>query len=69
MKKTTYYRLSFWVSVLALSISAAIFLNPVKTWADGQVKVGILHSLTGTMAISETSIIDFKCLVDTKCVP
>ena len=58
MKKTTCYRLSFWASVLALSISAVIFLNPIKTWAAGEVKVGILHSLTGTMAISETSLRD-----------
>ncbi|MGO8880441.1 MAG: urea ABC transporter substrate-binding protein [Desulfomonilaceae bacterium] len=58
MKKTTCYRLSFWASVLALSVSAVILLNPIKTWAAGEVKVGILHSLTGTMAISETSLRD-----------
>lgn len=58
MKKTTFYRLNFWVSVLALSLSTLIFLNPTKTWAEGEVKVGILHSLTGTMAISETSLKD-----------
>ncbi|MGA8831559.1 MAG: urea ABC transporter substrate-binding protein [Desulfomonilaceae bacterium] len=58
MKKTTCYTLSFWASVLALSLSVVIFLNPIKTWAAGEVKVGILHSLTGTMAISETSLRD-----------
>ncbi len=58
MKKTNYLRLSFWALLLALFIPAAIFVNPVKTWAEGEVKVGILHSLTGTMAISETSLRD-----------
>ena len=58
MGKSTFYRPNFWVSVLALSLSTLIFLNPTKTWAEGEVKVGILHSLTGTMAISETSLKD-----------
>ncbi|MDA8407186.1 MAG: urea ABC transporter substrate-binding protein [Deltaproteobacteria bacterium] len=58
MGKSTFYRPNFWVSVLALSLSTLIFLNPTKTWAEGEVKVGTLHSLTGTMAISETSLKD-----------
>jgi len=45
-------------------------VNPVSTgddkkWDgkfDGQVKVGILHSLTGTMAISESSLVDAENL-------
>lgn len=58
MKKGTYYSLTFWLTILALSTSAVIFFSPLKTWADGEIKVGILHSLTGTMAISETSLRD-----------
>ena len=32
--------------------------SPAKKSADGPIKVGILHSLSGTMAISETSLKD-----------
>jgi len=45
-------------SVIGLSVlSASLLLSTAKA-ADDTVKVGILHSLTGTMAISETSLRD-----------
>jgi urea transport system substrate-binding protein len=47
-------RSPFLVSLLALAFSAA---DPIHA-ANDSVKVGVLHSLTGTMAISETSLRD-----------
>lgn len=44
----------FLVYLLALACSAS---GPIQA-ADDSVKVGVLHSLTGTMAISETSLRD-----------
>jgi urea transport system substrate-binding protein len=43
------------LKILALS-TILVAINPLK--ADETVKVGILHSLSGTMAISETSLRD-----------
>ncbi len=45
-------------SVWLLALTAAIFTIMVSpSWAaDDQVKVGVLHSLTGTMAISEVTV-------------
>ena len=45
-------------SVWLLALTAAIFTFMVSpSWAaDDQVKVGVLHSLTGTMAISEVTV-------------
>ncbi|TDU62072.1 urea transport system substrate-binding protein, partial [Prosthecobacter fusiformis] len=40
----------------ALAVAALASFSPVK--AQETVKVGILHSLSGTMAISETSLRD-----------
>ncbi len=50
------------------SVTAAVFLTLVIALAFGReyrtrhasspIKVGILHSLTGTMAISERSLVD-----------
>jgi urea transport system substrate-binding protein len=44
-------RSALWCSLLAVSLVSA-------RAADDTVKVGILHSLSGTMAISETSLRD-----------
>jgi urea transport system substrate-binding protein len=43
------------LKILALA-TTLVAINPIK--ADETVKVGILHSLSGTMAISETSLRD-----------
>ena len=43
---------------LALGISAAVAVSVAPAQADGTIKVGILHSLSGTMAISETTLKD-----------
>jgi urea transport system substrate-binding protein len=46
-------------AVLILSALAGIFVAPVSLRAEEDtVKVGVLHSLSGTMAISETSLRD-----------
>ena len=47
------------IKALALSASIAAIGAPMVTYADnhgGTIKVGILHSLSGTMAISETAL-------------
>ena len=35
-----------------------MFLLPTAVFAEETIKVGVLHSLSGTMAISETSLKD-----------
>src|SRR6266571_2378117 len=47
-------RPAFLASVLAL---ATLVFCPIQA-AENSVKVGVLHSLSGTMAISETSLRD-----------
>src|SRR5277367_835022 len=42
----------------SLLVSCATLLTPVMAHAQDTVKIGILHSLSGTMAISETSLKD-----------
>ncbi|MEC9257662.1 MAG: urea ABC transporter substrate-binding protein [Candidatus Poribacteria bacterium] len=54
-------RLRQFVKIASLSflILSIISILPLSAHADGhQVKIGILHSLSGTMAISETSLRD-----------
>ena len=52
MKKNPFKQASR-LSLLALAmVSAGAFA------ADGTIKVGVLHSLSGTMAISETTLKD-----------
>lgn len=46
------------VSVGALAMSALIVGTPMSTVAADTIKVGVLHSLSGTMAISETTLKD-----------
>src|SRR5947207_886928 len=45
------------LSLFALGAALSVGVLPVRA-ADGTIKVGILHSLSGTMAISETSLRD-----------
>jgi urea transport system substrate-binding protein len=42
--------------------STGPFIWPRGGWAQGTVKVGILHSLTGTIAIAEASVVDAEKL-------
>src|SRR5215831_9804608 len=40
----------------SLALSAALFLTTEATAGAEEVKVGVLHSLTGTMSISEVTV-------------
>src|SRR5258708_39206914 len=42
----------------ALAIAGAVGLWATSAAAQGTIKVGVLHSLSGTMAISETTLKD-----------
>jgi len=42
--------------------STGPFVWPRGAWAQSTVKVGILHSLTGTIAIAEASVVDAEKL-------
>jgi urea transport system substrate-binding protein len=56
-------RTSAWVVVvLALALVAAGYASASKSAEAGTIKVGILHSLSGTMAISEVSVKDAELL-------
>src|SRR5260370_28108245 len=46
----------------AASTIAAPYIRPRGAWAQTTVKVGILHSLTGTIAIAEASVVDAEKL-------
>ncbi len=46
------------VAWLIAALGCGLLLAKGNAWAQGEVKVGVLHSLTGTMAISETSLKD-----------
>ena len=45
-------------SVVAAGALAATMTMSTAAWAADTIKVGILHSLSGTMAISETTLKD-----------
>lgn len=49
-------------SVLALSATTAMVLSPAAFADDDTVTVGVLHSLTGSMAISEEAVRDAEVL-------
>src|SRR4249920_1601692 len=49
--KNRQIRLAAWVAAAGLALT-------VSTSAQGTIKVGVLHSLSGTMAISETTLKD-----------
>ncbi|MEM9959071.1 MAG: transporter substrate-binding protein, partial [Pseudomonadota bacterium] len=47
------------LGLLSAAAATAVPLTPFKAFAqDGAIKVGVLHSLSGTMAISETTLKD-----------
>lgn len=46
----------------AAAIAAMAFIGCAKTKSGGSVKVGILHSITGTMAMSERAVRDAEML-------
>src|SRR5258706_199888 len=46
----------------AATTIAAPYIWPRGAWAQSTVKVGILHSLTGTIAIAEASVVDAEKL-------
>ena len=48
---------------LAALSSAALLMGGTAALADCPVKVGVLHSLSGTMAISETTLKDTMLLL------
>ena len=48
---------------------AAFIFNTTAVTAQNSVKVGVLHSLSGTMAISETSLRDACSSPLTKSTP
>jgi len=52
------HKFSKYVRTLALGVSATGLMVGTAIQAEETVKVGILHSLSGTMAISETSLRD-----------
>jgi len=41
-----------------VALTCAATLGTSVTWAADTIKVGVLHSLSGTMAISETTLKD-----------
>ena len=49
-------------SAAAAATMAAPYIWPRGAWAQTTVKVGILHSLTGTIAIAEASVVDAEKL-------
>ena len=55
----TYFR----GAVAAIALTAAAMTTTVAQAAD-TIKVGILHSLSGTMAISETALRDTVLIAD-----
>jgi urea transport system substrate-binding protein len=57
-------RRTFIKSITAMAISVALMTGSMATWAAGKepIKVGILHSLSGTMAISETALKDMALM-------
>jgi urea transport system substrate-binding protein len=54
-------RTARWLAATAGLAMAALFTTPVK--AQDTIKVGILHSLSGTMAISETTLKDVMLML------
>ncbi len=53
----TDFRKSAFAAVLGMALSSSA-LVPMAIAADDTIKVGVLHSLSGTMAISETTLKD-----------
>ncbi len=56
-------RAALWIALLALALLAGGYAtNQVLRGAGPPIKVGILHSLTGTMAVSEKAVVDATLL-------
>src|SRR3982751_295806 len=51
-------RRTFFASMTRIAAGAALLASGLSAHAADTIKVGILHSLSGTMAISETSLKD-----------
>jgi urea transport system substrate-binding protein len=49
-------RRNFMKTISAVAVTAAFGLNSFAAMAAETIKVGVLHSLSGTMAISETAL-------------
>ena len=49
-------RRNFMKTLSAVAVTAAFGLGSVNALAAETIKVGVLHSLSGTMAISETAL-------------
>ncbi len=50
--------MSSWAKKLAIAAAAAVSMSATSIQAADTIKVGVLHSLSGTMAISETTLKD-----------
>ena len=53
-----------WIGILSLTVVTVLAFVPAAASAkdEGPIKIGILHSLSGTMAISETSLKDMALM-------
>ena len=51
-------RRTFAVTIKSIILASLLFTIAVQAQAAETIKVGVLHSLSGTMAISETSLKD-----------
>ena len=45
------------------ALGGALTLGPISARADDPIKIGVLHSLSGTMAISETTLKDVMLML------
>ncbi len=50
------------IAIKVASVALAAGLVGAPAWAAGTIKVGVLHSLSGTMAISETALKDMALM-------
>jgi urea transport system substrate-binding protein len=62
-------RRNFIRTTLAASLAAAGLGIGTSAYAADTIKVGILHSLSGTMAISETALKDMALMTIEKSTP
>lgn len=60
--KTNTSRRNFVMSLSALAAGVMLSVSGVNAYAADTIKVGVLHSLSGTMAISETSLKDMALM-------
>ena len=50
------------IAIKVASVALAAGLIGAPAWAADTIKVGVLHSLSGTMAISETALKDMALM-------